>query len=147
MFRLQRHRSSKSGEKIDFRFSKFQASQADKKPHDQIEPGEAINLGERIHMLEIELAEALETNNMYKQQLKSFLSEKQVADDDAHERPSAEVVQMDGHRRRTSSLEAELKDLRERYFNMSIKYAQVEAEREELVMKLKTPKKERRWFS
>ncbi|RYQ95596.1 hypothetical protein Ahy_B08g090952 isoform I [Arachis hypogaea] len=34
-------------------------------------------------------------------------------------------------------LEAELSDIQERYFHMSLKYAEVEAEREELVMKLK----------
>ncbi|KAL1300138.1 uncharacterized protein LOC107613977 [Arachis ipaensis] len=36
-----------------------------------------------------------------------------------------------------SMLEAELSDIQERYFHMSLKYAEVEAEREELVMKLK----------
>ena len=45
-----------------------------------------------------------------------------------------------------SSLEAELKDIRERYLQMSLQYAEVEAEREELVMKLNSTKKEKRWF-
>lgn len=44
-------------------------------------------------------------------------------------------------------LEAELKDIRERYFQMSLKYAEVEAQREDLVMKLKAVKSGKRWFS
>lgn len=46
-----------------------------------------------------------------------------------------------------SSLEAELKDIRDRYLEMSLKYAEVEAQREELVMKLKAAKNGRSWFS
>lgn len=46
-----------------------------------------------------------------------------------------------------ASLEAELKDMKERYLHMSLQYAQVEAQREELVLKLKSMQKERRWFS
>ncbi|KAG1362621.1 putative myosin-11 [Cocos nucifera] len=45
-----------------------------------------------------------------------------------------------------SLLEAELKDIRERYLQMSIQYAEVEVEREELVMKLNSTNKEKRWF-
>lgn len=47
---------------------------------------------------------------------------------------------------RISSLEAELKDMQERYLNMSLKFAEVEAQREQLVMKLKSTNKEKRWF-
>lgn len=48
-----------------------------------------------------------------------------------------------------SMLEAELRDIQERYFHMSLKYAEVEAEREELVMKLKEAKTKSRkgWLS
>jgi len=45
-----------------------------------------------------------------------------------------------------SALEAELRDLREKYFQMSLKYAEVEAQREELVLKLKNTNNKRRWF-
>lgn len=51
------------------------------------------------------------------------------------------------YERTKSSLQAELRDLQERYFNMSLKYAEVEAQREELVMKLKTSKSGKRWLS
>ena len=47
---------------------------------------------------------------------------------------------------RISSLEAELKDMQERYLNMSLQFAEVEAQREQLVMKLKSTNKEKRWF-
>lgn len=46
------------------------------------------------------------------------------------------------------SLETELKELQDRYFQMSLKYAEVEAEREDLVMMLKASKSTgKRWFS
>lgn len=49
-----------------------------------------------------------------------------------------EVVTKERFERTKSSLETELKDLRDRYLEMSLKYAEVEAEREDLVMQLKT---------
>lgn len=53
------------------------------------------------------------------------------------------------HDRDVSLLETELKELQERYLHMSLKYAEVEAEREELVIKLKAdrPGTGRSWFS
>ncbi|XP_031265219.1 myosin-11-like [Pistacia vera] len=91
----------------------------------------------KIQSLENELAEALEANDMYKQQLKRFLSN-ELSEDGA--------VKKNGHDLKAASLEAELKDLRERYFQMSLKYAEVEAEREQLVMKLKAGNGRRKWF-
>lgn len=41
-------------------------------------------------------------------------------------------------KRKNVMLEDELKDMRERYFNMSLQFAEVEAEREELVMTIRT---------
>lgn len=49
--------------------------------------------------------------------------------------------------RTKSSLESELRDIQERYLQMSLKYAEVEAQREELVMKLKLAKNGNRWSS
>lgn len=43
-------------------------------------------------------------------------------------------------------LEAELIEIRERYLHMSLKYAEVEAQREQLVMKLKATTDRRTWF-
>lgn len=58
-----------------------------------------------------------------------------------------EVVSKEKYDVTKSSLEAELKDIRERYLHMSLKYAEVEAQREELVMKIRGVKSMRRWFS
>jgi len=57
-----------------------------------------------------------------------------------------ELVTKEKFERTKSMLEAELRDIQERYFHMSLKYAEVEAEREELVMKLKATKK-KGWLS
>lgn len=54
-------------------------------------------------------------------------------------------VKKEGYKDKVSSLEAELREIQERYSHMSLKYAEVEAEREELVMKLKTVNS-RSWF-
>lgn len=59
----------------------------------------------------------------------------------------AEKAAKERYERSRSSLETELKDIRERYLHMSLRYAEVEAQREELVMKLKAAKGGKRWFS
>ncbi|KDO45170.1 hypothetical protein CISIN_1g042747mg [Citrus sinensis] len=56
-------------------------------------------------------------------------------------------MENDGYDRKVSSLEAELKDLQECYLQMSLKCAEVEAQREQLVMKLKSVNSGRKWFS
>lgn len=55
-------------------------------------------------------------------------------------------VPKERYERTKSSLETELRDLRERYLEMSLKYAEVESEREDLVMKLKANRSGKRWF-
>ncbi|GLT88808.1 hypothetical protein SLE2022_068170 [Rubroshorea leprosula] len=94
----------------------------------------------KIQYLENELAEALEANDMYKAQLRSFLSGgvgKTVETKDGYESNYS------------ASLEAELRELQDRYFRMSLKCAEVEAQREQLVMKLKAANTNGRrgWFS
>ncbi|XP_011031591.1 PREDICTED: myosin-7B-like isoform X2 [Populus euphratica] len=112
-------------------------------------PGIGLDSLSKIQLLENELAEALEANDMYKAQLKSLLTEeykdplnapKKLMDEDV-------VVEGDGYDGKISSLQTELKDLQERYFDMSLKYAEVEAERAKLVLKLKPVNNRRRWFS
>ncbi|XP_044509749.1 myosin-11-like isoform X2 [Mangifera indica] len=104
----------------------------------QVDNAQNYDASLKIQSLENELAEALEANGMYKQQLKRFLSNELSEDGTAKK---------NGYDRKAASLEAELKDLRERYFQMSLKYAEVEAEREQLVMKLKAGNTRRKWFS
>ncbi|KAJ1299191.1 hypothetical protein BS78_01G513300 [Paspalum vaginatum] len=87
-----------------------------------------------IQLLETKLAEALEENKMYRAQQKSAMPEGQPAGGDC-----------EGNSDRVLQLEGELRDMKERLLNMSLQYAEVEAQRERLVMELKAVKKGR-WF-
>ncbi|KAK9061304.1 hypothetical protein SSX86_018484 [Deinandra increscens subsp. villosa] len=97
----------------------------------------------RIRSLEDELAEALQANDMYKAQIDSFLSKGQ---NPLELEVDVKTVKKE-QEKDASLLETELKELRERYLHMSLKYAEVEAEREELVLKLKAVKPGKSWFS
>ncbi|XP_024990928.1 myosin-11-like isoform X1 [Cynara cardunculus var. scolymus] len=117
--------------------------------HEDIKLAEDVEAGtvdepSRIKSLEIALAEALEANEMYKVQLKSFLSEGKARESDM---PVELEIEHKTIKHEDSSLEAELNELQERYLNMSLKYAEVEAQREELVLKLKAVGPGRSWFS
>ncbi|KAI3817603.1 hypothetical protein L1987_11399 [Smallanthus sonchifolius] len=102
----------------------------------------------RIQSLEIALAEALEANEMYKVQLKSFISEGPIRESDIPVKLEAQNEEInEEHKNVVSSLERELNELQERYLHMSLKYAEVEAQREELVLKLKAVGPGRSWFS
>ncbi|ONL92693.1 Myosin heavy chain-related protein [Zea mays] len=91
----------------------------------------------KIELLETKLAEALEENKMYRAQQKSPMPEGQ---------PSAGAGDgKEGNTDRILQLEGELRDMKERLLNMSLQYAEVEAQRERLVMELKAMKKGR-WF-
>lgn len=57
------------------------------------------------------------------------------------------MVARERYERTKSSLETELRDLKERYLEMSLKYAEVEEQREDLVMKLKATRSGKRWLS
>ncbi|MCI21107.1 myosin-9-like [Trifolium medium] len=58
-----------------------------------------------------------------------------------------ELVTKEKFERTKSKLEAELTDIQDRYFHMSLKYAEVEAQREELVMQLRVAKSKKGWLS
>nr|BAJ90692.1 predicted protein [Hordeum vulgare subsp. vulgare] len=93
------------------------------------EIGDSTDIQSKIQILETKLAEALEENKMYRAQQKSPVSEEQSAGGD-----------------RILQLEGDLRDMKERLLNMSLEYAEVEAQRERLVMELKSVKKGGRWF-
>ncbi|KAI3793493.1 hypothetical protein L1987_36112 [Smallanthus sonchifolius] len=107
-----------------------------------------VDASSRIRSLENELAEALQANDMYKAQIDSFLSKGQIRQLDVPlELEVAVSTVKKEHDKDASLLETELKELRERYLHMSLKYAEVEAQREELVLKLKAVKPGKSWFS
>ncbi|KAK8671575.1 hypothetical protein V6N13_038168 [Hibiscus sabdariffa] len=56
------------------------------------------------------------------------------------------AARKDGCNCQTSAFETELKELRERYLHISLKYAEVEDQREQLVMQLKAASGRKRWF-
>ncbi|CAK9323125.1 unnamed protein product [Citrullus colocynthis] len=103
----------------------------------------------RIQLLEKELAEALEANKKYEDQLSRLVSDSQNNKENSPiSTGEGGPVTKEGYESINSALEAELKDIRERYFHISLKYAEVEHQREELVMMLKAAKNSgRRWFS
>ncbi|XP_054803645.1 uncharacterized protein LOC129306887 [Prosopis cineraria] len=98
----------------------------------------------KIELLETELIKAKGANNMIEDQSNRFQSQGQ----DYEEAPvksiaDGEIVTKERFEQTKSMLEAELRDLQERYFHMSLKFAEVEAQREELVMKLKVAKNQK----
>ncbi|KAL4592098.1 hypothetical protein LXL04_005082 [Taraxacum kok-saghyz] len=97
---------------------------------------EDIDNSEKIEMLEAQLDEALDANNKYRAQLKKLKSEGRNSISSTSGKPKAEgdVITKERFERTKSSLEKELKDLRDRYLEMSLKYAEVEAEREDLML-------------
>lgn len=104
---------------------------------------------DRVFALETELAEALESNTMYKSQLRSFLCQDQnvhVAALQNFGTVDQIVNDLLQYKQTVSSLQSELKDMQERYFQMSLQFADVEAQREELVMTVKNLKNGKRWF-
>ncbi|PIN04774.1 hypothetical protein CDL12_22687 [Handroanthus impetiginosus] len=86
----------------------------------------------RTHLLEDELVKALKDNDMYKSRLESA---DQAATSKKSE--SKEAINTSKAEYKISQLEDELQDICDRYLQLSLKYAEVEAQREQLVMKLK----------
>ncbi|KAG6500903.1 putative uncharacterized protein MYH16 isoform X1 [Zingiber officinale] len=85
--------------------------------------------------------EDVDAYRMDQVQLKRVISEKQAGQSNVLDK------KVNDNCDRISALETELKEMRERYLHISLQYAQVEAQREELVMQLKSVKREKRWFS
>ncbi|EER94540.2 myosin-11 isoform X1 [Sorghum bicolor] len=100
---------------------------------------EEPDLQAKIQSLESRLAEALEENSMYRTQVKSPTAERQSGSRNGEGNNDDKIAQ----------LESELQDMQGRLLNMSLQYAEVEHQREELVMELKNVNaktKGGRWF-
>uniref|UniRef100_A0A0E0MAD9 C2 NT-type domain-containing protein n=1 Tax=Oryza punctata TaxID=4537 RepID=A0A0E0MAD9_ORYPU len=127
---------------LDLKTSQNKDEKTNKQGNDANENGdspvnEVPELQSKIQLLETRLAEALEENKLYRGQLKSPMPEGKSASKDGKENDDDKI----------SQLESELKDMQERLLNVSLQYAEVEAQREELVMELKTANaKKGRWF-
>ncbi|XP_048534004.1 myosin-9-like [Triticum urartu] len=99
---------------------------------------EDLDIHSKLELLETRLADALEENKSYRAQLQSPTGEGQLGRRD-------EKDNKDGNR--IAQLESELKDMQDRLLNVSMQYAEVEAQREELVMELKSATARKgRWF-
>ncbi|XP_075510059.1 uncharacterized protein LOC142546299 isoform X2 [Primulina tabacum] len=103
----------------------------------------------KMQLLESKVAEALDENNQNRVQKNRFISTSQKNFTVSSKKPAGDggTGTQQKYERTKSSLETELRDLRERYLTMSLKYAEVEAQRENLVMKLKVTNSANRWFS
>ncbi|WCJ34411.1 hypothetical protein M5689_015722 [Euphorbia peplus] len=102
--------------------------------------------GEKL--MDDELSKSKESTNAFKLQLKRLASESRKNRTGSPRRSKGEVefVPKEKFERTKSSLETELREIQERYLDLSLKYAQGEAQREELVMKLKGNNNGRKWF-
>lgn len=78
----------------------------------------------------------------------SLLSEKEPCESKARAKSKDENGELNKEdNEHISPLKIELTEIRERYLEMSLKYAEVEAQREQLVLKLKSLSKGKSWFS
>ncbi|XP_019249737.1 PREDICTED: myosin-2-like [Nicotiana attenuata] len=126
---------------------KYSESEGENGSTDGIAYSVEVDYLARIQLLENKLAEALEANKKYKIQLQRFKTEERKGHSPSSRKPDGDSEMAKRFERTKTLLETELKDIRERYFQMSLKYAEVEAQREDLVMKLKAAKSGKRWFS
>ncbi|CAM6099992.1 unnamed protein product [Calypogeia fissa] len=121
-------RLQEENEQLEIRFTRFK---------DTTKFG---NIAERMLSLETELAEAMEANAMYKTQLQNAFAKQQNVQAAALQN-YGDVDQIIGElvklKIKASKSEEDAKDLRERYTTMSLKYAEVSSQKEELSMALR----------
>lgn len=91
---------------------------------------------QRIVTLETELADAMEVNNLYKFQLQTAFA----AEDDvhgAHQNSGPADEEVTKLQEKIKEQDSEIQDLRDRFFVMSIRFAETEAQHEEALMKVR----------
>ncbi|KAJ8899740.1 hypothetical protein K2173_019439 [Erythroxylum novogranatense] len=98
-----------------------------------------VDPASNIRILQDELAKAMQSNKLYKAKLKRLTFEGHKVHTGSSRKSVGEIeaTPEERYERAKSSLEKELREIQDRYLHMSLKYAEVEAQREELVMKLK----------
>lgn len=104
------------------------------------EPAKDENTTNRIVALETELANALDSNNVYKKRLQSAMT-KQKEEHAAALKGINEMNEImndtEELKRKNSMMEEELREMQERYSQISLKFAEVEGERQKLVMTIR----------
>ncbi|MED6182113.1 hypothetical protein PIB30_025665 [Stylosanthes scabra] len=143
---LKNERENKK-DQLDLRYSSKNQSEVEVETEHALldESIDAVEIDpvSKIQSLDSSLAETKETN-IHEVQLNRSQGH---ANGSLKSMAEGELVTKEKFERTKSMLEAELSDIQERYFHMSLKYAEVEAEREELVMKLKEVRNQKGWFS
>lgn len=106
-----------------------------------IEPSKGGNAIERVLALETELADALKANSTQKRQFQSSFV-KQQADQAAMLQSFRDINELINDmlelKRKNSVLDDELKEMQRRYSQISLQFAEVEGERQQLVMTIKS---------
>ncbi|XP_057867295.2 uncharacterized protein LOC131074650 isoform X2 [Cryptomeria japonica] len=110
------------------------------------EPLNSEKAEERILALEKELADALDLNKTCRKQLQSGLrkQEEQEAALKRHSDMNNAVDDIEALKRKNSTMEDELKEMHDRYSQISLKFAEVEGERQKLVMAIRSLKNAKR---
>jgi len=112
----------------------------DKRPATAEPTNPVEQLESKVAVLESKLAEAVEVSNMYKIQLHEAFSLQKSAQSAAllNLGDAGEVLkELQKLRKQTKEQEAELVDLQDRFFMISVRLAETAAEKEELLSKLK----------
>lgn len=106
-----------------------------------IEPSKGGNAIERVLALETELADTLKANSTKKRQFQSSFV-KQQADQAAMLQSFRDINELINDmlelKRKNSVLDDELKEMQRRYSQISLQFAEVEGERQQLVMTIKS---------
>lgn len=115
-------------------------SMLDKRPGTAEATNPIEQLESKVTVLESKLAEAVEVSNMYKIQLHEAFSRQKSAQSAAllNLGDAGEVLkELQKLRKQTKEQEAELVDLQDRFFMISVRLAETAAQKEELLSKLK----------
>eukprot|EP00897_Mesotaenium_endlicherianum_P009918 jgi/Mesen1/8955/ME000056S08365 len=106
------------------------------------------NMAERMAVLETELAEALESKEQYKEQLRKAFANKDGVQSAAIQNMGGDVesiiLEMQEAKKAAKAAEEDLNSMMDKYSAMSLKFAEVEAQREELVMMLRASRNGRK---
>jgi hypothetical protein len=105
-------------------------------PEEAETEAESSKMLERIVTLETELAEAMEVNNLYRSQLQTAVKTTTTTAGNAHLVDAREEL-LQQLKLQVKEQASELQEIRDRFYLMSIRLAETEAQHEETLMKMK----------